>query len=73
MFNIFFKNELLEFSYKHENQEGIRFAMDRPDALFAVIRDGNMEGEIVGVSICCSLTTLKLYQEFKSMEIAKPY
>ena len=64
------KNELLEFSYKHENQEGIRFAMDRPDALFAVIRDGNMEGEIVGVSICCSLTTLKLYQEFKSMEIA---
>lgn len=64
------QNELFEFSYKHENQEGIRFAMGRQDADFAIIRDGNMNGEIIGVSIFCPLTTLKLYQEFRSMEIA---
>lgn len=64
------KNELFEFSYKHESQEEIRFAIDRPDALFAVIRDGEIGDEIVGVSIFCSLTTQKLYQEFRNIEIA---
>ena len=64
------QNELITFSYKHENQEGIRFAISRKEASFAILRDGEKNGEIVGVSIFCSLSTLKLYQEFKSTEVA---
>ncbi len=68
--NTSLQNELISFSHKHENQEQIRFAMNRKEASFTILRDGEQNGAIVGVSIFCSLSTLKLYQEFKSTEIA---